>query len=328
MVRCAAFRYKGWMFRLAHLSDVHLGPLPDVSYRQLASKRITGYVNWHRNRAKTFNDGALSAIVADIKANAPDHIAVTGDLMNLALDDEIAFSTRWLETLGPSHDVSVVPGNHDAYVPGALHKASLAWRPWTNGEDGWAAENDNGYPYVRLRGPLAIIGVSSARATAPFLATGSFSGLQARRMGKLLDRAKSQGLCRVVLIHHPPVRGAAPAHKRLFGISTFQQAIARHGAELVLHGHTHLPTEYWIGGKHGQVPVIGVAAAGENRGVHKPLAQWNQFEIDGSDGDWRIELTRRGLTGPTGHVDRIGTHVLIEPARRLSTERQPAPVRG
>ena len=47
------------MFRLAHISDVHLGPLPPVTYRQLASKRITGYINWQRNRSKTFHDGAL-----------------------------------------------------------------------------------------------------------------------------------------------------------------------------------------------------------------------------------------------------------------------------
>ncbi|TIO72439.1 MAG: metallophosphoesterase, partial [Mesorhizobium sp.] len=34
------------MLRLAHISDVHLGPLPDVTYRDLASKRVLGYVNW------------------------------------------------------------------------------------------------------------------------------------------------------------------------------------------------------------------------------------------------------------------------------------------
>ena len=57
-------------------------------------------------------------IVADIKASSPDHLAVTGDLVNLALDAEIEMARYWLETLGSPHDVSVVPGNHDAYVPG------------------------------------------------------------------------------------------------------------------------------------------------------------------------------------------------------------------
>lgn len=312
-------RYRDNMFRLAHISDVHLGPLPDVTYRQLASKRITGYINWKRNRSKTFNDGALGAIVADIKAAGPDHVAVTGDLMNLALADEITFSVKWLESLGDPHDISVVPGNHDAYVPGALRKASIAWKRWTDGEAGWSTMNDNGYPYVRVRDGVAIIGVNSARASAPFLATGNFTEEQARRLAKILDRAHKEGLYRVVMIHHPPVRGAAAAHKRLFGISTFQKVIARHGAELVLHGHTHLPTLYWIKGKDGPVPVVGVAAGGENRGHDKPLAQWNLIEIE-RDGDrFHTWLTRRGLVGQTGQVAQLSHEELISPTESPET---------
>lgn len=308
------------MFRLAHISDVHLGPLPPVTYRQLASKRITGYINWQRTRSKTFHDGALGAIVADLKEAAPDHIAVTGDLMNLALAEEIAVSRKWLEMLGAPEDVSVVPGNHDAYVPGALRKACEAWRPWTEGEHGWAKANVNGFPYVRVRGRVAIIGVSSARASAPFLATGSFTDEQGRRLGRILHRAGEEGLCRVVLIHHPPVRGADPAHKRLYGIGTFQKFVRRHGAEIVLHGHTHLPTLNWIPGKgKSQVPVVGVAAAGESVGHEKPLAQYNLIEMEADEGgEWRIRLTRRGLVGPTGHIGQLSQEELVEPAKRAA----------
>jgi 3',5'-cyclic AMP phosphodiesterase CpdA len=305
------------MFRLAHISDVHLGPLPPVTYRQLASKRITGYVNWQRTRSKTFHAGALGVIVADMLAAAPDHTCVTGDLMNLALGEEIVISRKWLETLGAPQHVSVVPGNHDAYVPGALRKACEAWRPWTVGEHGWARTNSNGFPYVRVRDRVAVIGVSSARASAPFLATGSFTEEQGRRLGRILDRARDEGLCRVIMIHHPPVRGADPAHKRLYGISTFQKVIRRHGAEIVLHGHTHLPTLNWIPGAEKRfVPVVGVAAAGESIGHEKPLAQYNLVELSQDRGEWRLDLTRRGLAGPTGLVVQLSRETLIEPARR------------
>lgn len=304
------------MFRLAHISDVHLGPLPDVTYRQLASKRITGYINWRRNRSRKISVGALGAIVDDMLDSGPDHIAVTGDLMNLALDDEIELARRWLETLGDAEHVSVVPGNHDAYVPGALKKASRAWSRWMEGE-GWARTDRNGHPYVRVRGPLAVIGVSSARATAPFLASGDFTSEEAARMGELLARAAGEGLCRVILIHHPPVRGAAPAHKRLYGIGNFQETVRRHGAELVLHGHTHLATLNWIGGRERQVPVIGVAAGGESHGGEKPLAQWNLIGIDGGGpGDWRLSLTRRGLAVQGGDVVQLSTEMLIPPGER------------
>ena len=192
---------------------------------------------------------------------------------------------------------------------------SRAWSRWTSGE-GWAKTNANGYPYVRVRGPVAIIGVSSARATAPFMASGEFSSKQARRMGEILARAGDEGLCRVVLIHHPPVRGACPAHKRLYGIGTFQETVKRHGAELVLHGHTHLPTLNWIGGRERQVPVVGVSAGGESHGGDKPLAQWNLIGVDGQAGDWRLSLTRRGLTSPDSGVSQISTEMLVPPGER------------
>ena len=38
------------VFTLAHVSDIHLSPLPKVRRRQLLSKRLLGYVNWHRGR--------------------------------------------------------------------------------------------------------------------------------------------------------------------------------------------------------------------------------------------------------------------------------------
>lgn len=298
------------MFRLAHLSDIHLGPLPELAYRDLVSKRITGYINWRRNRAANLHEGVIDSVVADMKAAEPDHIAVSGDLMNLALDGEVALSRLWLESLGDPNDVSVVPGNHDAYVPGALDKACAAWGPWMHG-DGMAEPARRGsFPFLRMRGPVALLGVSSARATAPFMASGFFGDAQARRLGAMLDEAGRRGLCRVVMIHHPPVRGAAAAHKRLLGIGRFQKVMRAHGAELVLHGHTHLPTTYRIEGRDGDVPVVGVAAAGQAPGGKRPAGQYNLVEIDGRRGGWRIVLTRRGLTSAGGEVRTIATEVL------------------
>ena len=90
--------YKVIMLRLAHLSDVHLGPLPDIEYRQLVSKRVLGYVNWQRNRSRFLHDGIIDAILTDMRQHEPDHIAVTGDLVNLALDQEIELARLWLQT--------------------------------------------------------------------------------------------------------------------------------------------------------------------------------------------------------------------------------------
>lgn len=297
--------YNRTMFRLAHVSDVHLGPLPDVTYRDLASKRMVGYVNWQRGRRHIMHEGVLGTIVADIKASGVDHLAVTGDLVNLALDAEIELAKLWLETLGPADDVSVVPGNHDAYVPGAFDKVCRFWGAWMTGDGLSAPADRNAFPYMRVRENVALIGVSSARATAPFMANGFFREDQSHRLGSLLEKAGKQGLFRAVMIHHPPVRGAVAQHKRLFGIGNFQKTVARHGAELVLHGHSHDPTLYWMDGGRQRVPVVGVAAGGQSFGGAHPPAQWNLLEIAGTAGAWSLRLIRRGLTGPTMPVAEL-----------------------
>jgi 3',5'-cyclic AMP phosphodiesterase CpdA len=298
------------MFRLAHLSDIHLGPLPEVAYRDLVSKRITGYINWRRNRSADLHEGVIDGIVADLKQHAPDHIAVTGDLMNLALTGEIELSRLWLEALGKPADVSVVPGNHDAYVRGALAKACAAWSRFMTGDGALEPMRPGAFPYLRVRETMALIGVSSARATAPFMASGFFGEEQARRLGQVLDQAREAGLFRVVMIHHPPVRGATAAHKRLFGIGRFQEVMRRHGAELVIHGHTHLPTTYRIDGRDGDIPVVGVAAAGQAPRGKKPAGQYNLFDVSGQPGNWRIELTRRGISDINANVHDIATETL------------------
>ena len=279
------------MFRLAHISDIHLGPLPNVPIRDLLSKRITGYVNWHRNRRKHLFGNTLELLLEQMQAQAPDNIAVTGDLVNLATGLEIGNAAIWLSGVGAPHDVSVVPGNHDAYVPGAAGRAAAAWNDYMAG-DGDVLSEARKFPYVRRRGQVAIIGCSTAVATPPFSANGYFSAGQARRTLDLLRQLGDEGLARVVLIHHPPIRGAAANHKRMVGIRRFAAVMHEAGAELVLHGHTHLNTRYTLTGRDGPVPVIGIASASQSPGGKKPPAAFNLFDIDGEPGRWQIQHKR------------------------------------
>jgi 3',5'-cyclic AMP phosphodiesterase CpdA len=286
----------GDTFRLAHLTDIHLGPLPQFRKRDLVSKRITGYINWRRKRAKAMGNAALAAIVDDIHAQAPDHIAVSGDLMNLSLAGELAAGRLWMEALGEPADVSFVPGNHDAYVFGALGKTVSALRAFCSGDNDTPVKPD--FPYMRVRGPLALIGVNSARATPAFVSAGHVSERQMAALEVMLIEAGRSGHCRVVVLHHPPVRGAATPAQRLYGIRRFQQAIERAGAELVLHGHTHTPSLYRIKGPDGRlVPVVGAAAAGQMPGGHRPPANWNAFSICKTEQGWSITLVRRHVSG-------------------------------
>lgn len=302
------------MFRLAHISDIHLGPLPRLTLRQLASKRITGFVNWHRNRRKHLATGTLECLLADLETRAADHLAITGDLVNLATGIEISAAAEWLAETGNAEHTSVVPGNHDAYVPGAHDKAMAAWYPWVRGDDAPPEWNDDLriFPYCRVRGNVALIGCSTSIATPPFSASGYFGERQARATAELLKKTGEAGLFRVIMIHHPPVRGATAMHKRMIGIRRFQGAIATGGAELVLHGHTHLNTVYWLKGLHGegQVPVVGIASASQGPGAEKPPAAYNLFHISGAPGQWSLTCERYTLNEKIDGMHLEDTRVL------------------
>ena len=307
----------GPMFRLAHLSDIHLGPLPELSIRELASKRVTGYVNWYRNRRRTMFGDTLTDLLQDLHREAPDHVAVTGDLVNLATKTETIAARLWLEDLGKPRDVSVVPGNHDAYVPGALKRSCREWAAYMVGDNPLAAVGRR-FPYMRVRENVAIFGVSSAEATAPFFATGTFKRGQALALARQLEAAKALGLFRVVMIHHPPVSGSTSWHKRLIGKQFFSKVLRDIGAELVLpRATTHLDTLYWLdgeplpaGGSH-KVPVVGVPSASQGPGSTNPTARYNLFEISGEPGVWNLTQRERGLT-EAGDIGWLRQRPLIE----------------
>jgi 3',5'-cyclic AMP phosphodiesterase CpdA len=284
------------MFTLAHLSDPHLAPLPAPRFVDLIGKRVTGYINWQRRRRFIHDPAVLAKIVADLKAQAPSHIAVTGDLCNIALPEEFARGRHWLDRLGSSKDVTLVPGNHDIYVRGAAAHAQHAWDAHMCNDDG-----TNGFPFVRRRGPLALIGLSTAVPTAPLMATGRLGDAQLARLGEILAAIAQEKVFRVVLIHHPPV-SEARRNKLLTDAAEFLRVIGAHGAELVLHGHDHLHMVNWLSGPNGaRVPAVGVPSASAAPGMSKEAAAYNLYAIDGAPGAWTGELISRGI-GSAGAV--------------------------
>jgi 3',5'-cyclic AMP phosphodiesterase CpdA len=278
---------------IAHISDVHLGPLPAVSFRELANKRVFGYVNWQR-RARTYDLAVLSKITDDIRAQKVDHVAVTGDLVNLGLDAEYDAALAWLETMGTPRDVTVVPGNHDAYLRRSVERYSATWLAYANGDH---PNPTMAFPFVRRRGRLAIIGLSTAVATGPFMATGVMDRPQAEAFGRALEETGREGLCRVVLIHHPPLHALTTWPRRLIGASLVRAQVLKYGAEVILHGHNHRTTIAEIAGPDGGVPLIGAAAPSILPNKHHPGGAYNLIRIDEDRGHYRVTMTERGFRG-------------------------------
>jgi 3',5'-cyclic AMP phosphodiesterase CpdA len=281
------------MYTLAHLSDPHLAPLPTLRLADITSKRVLGWAHWRRTRHRIHRAEQVAMLVQDLLAQAPDHVAVTGDLVNIALAAEFPLAHAWLQTIGPPHDVTLVPGNHDAYVRSALPAHAAHWGEFMRGDD--ATAPGLAFPFVRRRGPLALIGLTSAVPTAPFMATGRLGAEQIARLDALLPGLA--GLFRVVLIHHPPGRSRSGRFKRLTDAPALRAVLARHGAELVLHGHDHVQALDWLPGLRGPIPALGVPSASATavEGHHVEPAAYNLYRIDGSTGAWRCELVTRGF---------------------------------
>ncbi len=275
-------------FTLAHLSDPHLPPLPKPRLIELAGKRAFGYVNWTRNRHKYQRREVLDALVADMKAQAPDHIAVTGDLVNLALEAEFAPARAWLDEVGPPDRVTTIPGNHDAYVRATSHRFGETFAPYLAGDDGRV-----GFPSVRRRGPLALISLSTAVPTLPLMATGTLGRDQLASLEAVLERLATEDVFRVLLVHHPLKSDAR--QKRMTDAPALLELLKRHGVELILHGHDHVHSTVWVEGPNGDIPALGVPSASALAHGRYPAAAYNLLRIEKDNAGWRCEQTVRSL---------------------------------
>lgn len=278
-------------FLLAHLSDPHVGPILRPRLRELAGKRLSGYINWKRGRHLIHDMQMLERITADLLAHKPDHVALTGDLVNIGLESEFVTAQQYIHRLGSPEFVSLIPGNHDTYVRSSFKYMAGATAPWMTG-DGAARP---AFPYVRIRDGIAFIGLSSGIPTAPLLASGALGRMQLTALAEALREAREAGLMRVVLIHHPPTRTGASYGRGLRDARGFEAVIKAEGAELVLHGHNHRLSVVRIAGPDGPVPVVGVASASAVPGSAHHRAAYHLYTISRGTAGVSISLNVRGL---------------------------------
>lgn len=303
---------------IAHLSDVHLSPVAGFTPEYWNTKRLLGFVNWQRKRRHVHMRSIADRLVADIKSRGVDHIAVTGDLVNIGLPAEYDAAADWLATVGTPDAVSVIPGNHDIYTHLDRHPGIGRWQPYMT-SDAWgrslAGATDAGllpgFPYVRRLGAIALVGLCSAVPTRPAVASGRLGAAQIAKAQAILTALGVQDLFRLVLIHHPPLPGQAARHRDLTDAAAFADMLAATGAELVLHGHNHRNMLGEVESVSGAVPVVGIASAsaGKMHG-HEALARYNLYRISGHSGDWRIAMTGVGFAESSGPIIELEHRIL------------------
>ena len=278
------------MFTLAHLSDSHVTPVRIPGLSPMLNKRVFGWLKWTFERSKIHRPEVLAALVADLRLMQPDHVVITGDLTNLSLEEEFRSTAAWLRQLGDRQFVSLIPGNHDAYVPVPWKAAWGYWQDYLESDatDGapfhaqasFQELTDTYFPSVRIRGMVALVGVCTAQPVDVFRAGGTVGLKQLTRLERILQELAESELCRVVLIHHPPTHSDKTLRRGLADSEALCAVLQKHGADLILHGHAHKTLLTSLTGPQGSIPVIGVRSASDFG--HRPdrVAQYHLYRIE------------------------------------------------
>lgn len=322
------------MFTFAHLSDWHVTSLDDCRFTDLVNKRFLGWLSWRQRRRYHHQAEVLRAVFKDLKRQMPDHVAVTGDLTNIALPQEFEAAAQLLAELGPPAWVSLVPGNHDAYVRVPRSESWDLWSeymvsdevleeraesptpsPLTDSQPTpLPAPRDDEFPTVRVRGPVAFVGACSALPTPIGRASGCLGAAQLERLASTLAELRARELCCVVLVHHPVNDEDFTPRRRMTDSAALRGVLRDVGADLVLHGHGHRTGIGEVDGPEGPIPVVGVRSSSHCAELESRRAQYHLFRVERaavSDGSrFRFRLSTRGYDAASGGFGAEGERSL------------------
>ncbi|MEO1608988.1 MAG: metallophosphoesterase [Pseudomonadota bacterium] len=305
-------------FMLAHLSDPHLGPMPVFWPWHWNMKRAFGYANWMRKRRSRQLPSLASLIADDVRTQGVDHIAISGDLTNIGMPAEYRKALAWLQYVGPPERVSTVPGNHDIYCRLWFDRGIGRWADYMSsteqGQDDKCLPGAHAhgviFPFVRVWGNIALIGVNSAFPTATGSAAGHVGDTQRLRLEGILKKLNEQRMCRVVMVHHPPLPGQARPIRALRDSDLLESVLTKVGAELVIHGHNHKPMLEYREWQGRRFPVVGVSSCSAAVTLSAPAA-YNIYVITPvADNSYRIELIERQVAPDAASVHEVRRKLL------------------
>lgn len=271
------------MTRVAHISDLHVLDLEGVPFSRFLNKRMTGYANLRFKRKAVHRSEYVRSLARALRTADVDHVVITGDLTNLALETEFAAVKRIIEddlALDPTK-VSIVPGNHDSYTAGA-HKSGRFMKYFAEYVTSDIPAGPDPFPYVRLRGPVAIIGLSSAISQLPMIAAGKVGEVQLRALETILSHPEVKSRTLMILLHHPIINPTS--RKRAFTNGLWDADKLLHALRnvergLLAHGHLHSRMLRTVDTKAGLIAVAGATSASLHDADPNKMAGYNLYEF-------------------------------------------------
>ncbi len=275
------------MFRIAHVSDLHVLASTGVELRRMIfNKRITGFANLAYKRARVYRRDFLVRVLETASTSA-DHLVVTGDITNLSLESEYEEAVALLREAARSTLVTVIPGNHDIYLPVTLRERRFPFHfePFLESDlPEFALDLPAGrFPSVRLTGPAAVIGLSSAVPRPPFVSAGIVGKPQLEALSRLLLHPEVVRRTPVILVHHSPfdlrvrweqLRGG------LVDAAALRKALQPLARGLVLYGHHHERRLQPLPTKTGALQAACASAAALDHTSPRIRAGFNLYGLD------------------------------------------------
>jgi 3',5'-cyclic AMP phosphodiesterase CpdA len=302
--------------RIAHFSDLHVLALEGVSRTRFLNKRFTGLVNLRLKREHKHRPGHVRAVAREVARARVDHVVITGDLTNLALEQEFEAVKRLIEEdLGlDAQHVTVVPGNHDLYTRGAMRAQRFTrfFAPYLESDlPELAADISLGrFPIVKLRGPLAVIGMSSAVPRPPLVASGELGTRQLEALGRILAHDEVKRRTPILALHHPihnPASRIKTLVEGLVDADDLEVVVGPIETGLLLHGHLHNRMQRAFPTRAGSLLAVGATSASLHHDDEHRMAGFNLYEFDGAGRLLGVEAHVLEPKKGTFRVDRVPT---------------------
>jgi 3',5'-cyclic AMP phosphodiesterase CpdA len=284
--------------RFIHLTDPHLSSLAGHSFLGVKGKRRSGYLSWTQRRHTIHTRQTLDQLTDAIQAESPDQIILSGDLIQIGLEQEIQQVGKWLEALAPAEQILFVPGNHDVYAEDSWSSIRRHWDFILPPRPGNEADNSrSAYPLARDLGNIRLIGISSAYVTPIFSARGAIGKKQFKRLEQLIQQAHDLAYMPFLVIHHPPLPGMSIWRKALKEVDELKKLISKQKPALICCGHLHQNIEVI----EGETRVFSTASA-SNR-LNASYRVFDIEQIDKENAAWSIRMQRKTINPISGKIE-------------------------
>ncbi|MBM4373431.1 MAG: metallophosphoesterase, partial [Deltaproteobacteria bacterium] len=277
--------------RIAHISDLHILDLAGIRAGRFLNRRLLGGVNLALYRRGQYRTDILERLIEDILREGVDHVAITGDLSNLALESEFERVFHLVKLLGGYDRVSVVPGNHDCYTGGAI--AARRFEKYFHGfmYQGYTDLKTVFYPYQKVLGDVLLVGLNSACHTTPPMSYGTIGARQLDALDRLLAAPRVRTLRKIVLLHHALHRRPwhVEATTRLVNRENLLRVLVRNRVDLALYGHDHAGRIWELDEAGHRLHLVNCGSSTRLGPEPEHRARYRIVHLDAAEGVRRIE---------------------------------------